>query len=453
MPVKYLLPAETIVLASKWGKIEGEIQDQTDLVSELNNKAGVSHNHNDDYEPKDQRIQLHLGSVDNPHNVSKQQIGLGNVLNEEQVKKSDFGVKGELIVGLGEHQYSIQPTGNNGFILTSDSSKDSGIDWKPFPGLNSETLSGDKTLSNDDYSYQSLNPNGTNRIISLPNSGKFTGQIFVIRNSQGHSSSGYLSIKQGSTEIEVIYSQGIKAFVWDGTNWQPFFSGTGAIQQQENTSFGNKAAGISFATSFGSLSNGSNAGVAVGRAANGSYDGVAIGYSATGSNQSVALGRQSSTNSKSNSVALGYYSRVERYGEVVKTADGSGSPKYLKSELQWFGETNGAALTEIFLNGANQRCVLISQSSITFLILVTARNNNQNQTKSWKIEGAIQRNSSNSTSLIGSISKTIIADSGVSWDVTAEADDTNESLVVKVSGEHDATIRWHAVAFISEVRF
>lgn len=453
MPVKYLLPAETIIVGSKWGNIEGELNDQEDLINELSNKADVSHNHNNDYEPKDENIQLHLASENNPHKVNKQQIGLGNVLNEEQVKKSDFVAKGDLIVGLGESQYGVQTLGINGFFLVCDSSKDKGMDWKPFFGLNSETLSGNKTLTNDDQPYQLLNPNGTNRTINLPSSGKFVGQFFIIRNSQAHSSSGYLTIKEGSTDIEVVYSQGIKGFIWDGTNWQPFYPGTGALQSQENAIFGNKAAGVSYATAFGSLANGTNAGAALGRAANGSYDGVAIGYSSTGSSQSVALGRQANTNSKANSVALGYYSKVERYGEVAKTADGSGSPKYLKSEVQWFGEISGSNQTEIFLNGANQRCIIISQSSMTFLILITARNNSQNKTKSWKIEGAIQRNSSNLTSLIGSINKTVVADSGVSWDVTAEADDTNEALVVKVTGEQDATIRWHSVGFLSEVRF
>jgi len=453
MPVKYLLPTETVVVASKWGKIEGEINDQEDLSTELSNKADVSHNHDNYYEPKDENIQLHLASEDNPHNVTKQQIGLGNLLNEEQVKKSDFAAKGDLLVGLGETQYDILSAGSYGFVLTADNSKDKGIDWKPVFELNSQVLSGNITLSNNDSPYQSLNPNGTNRIITLPASGRFTGQFFIIRNSQSHSSSGYLTIKEGNTDIEVVYSQGIKAFIWDGTNWQPFYPGTGASQSQENLVIGNKAAGVSYATSFGSLSNGTNAGVAVGRAANGGYDGVAVGYSSTGSGQSVAIGRQSNTNSKANSVALGYFSKVERYGEVVKTADSSGSPKYLKSEVQWFGETNASAQTEIFLNGSNQRCVLISQSSITFLILVTARNNNLNKTKSWKIDGAIQRNSSSSTSLVGTINKTVIADNGLSWDVTVEADDTNEALVIKVSGEQDATIQWHAVGFFSEVRF
>lgn len=453
MPVSYLLPTESIIIASKWGHIEGNIQEQDDLNAELNSKANILHNHNDIYEPKDEKIQLHLTSEENPHKVTKEQVGLQNVFNAEQVKKSDFSAKGDLIVGKSESDYGVLSSGINGYILTSDNSREYGVDWKPFFGLNSETLSGNKTLTNDDKPYQLLNPNGSNRNVILPTSGKFTGQFFIIRNAQAHSSAGQLMIKEGSSDIEVIYSQGIKGFIWDGGNWQPFFPGGGALQSNENVNFGNKAAGVSFATAIGSLSNGSNAGVAVGRGANGSYDGVAIGYASSGNSQGVALGRQSNTNSKANSVALGYSSKAERYGEVVKTADASGTPKYLKSEIQWFGETNSSSQTEIFLNGVNQRCVIISQSSMTFFILVTARCNSQNKTKSWRIEGSIQRNSSNSTNLIGPISKTIIAESGVSWDVAAEADDTNEALVIKVSGEDDTTIRWHSVGIISEVRF
>lgn len=453
MPVKYLLPAESIVVSSKWGHIEGNILNQIDLISKLDNKADITHNHSDEYEPKNANIQSHISSQDNPHNVTKEQIGLSEVINAEQVKKSDFQSKGELLVGAGQNQYSNFSPGNNGLILTADSSTFSGLNWKPFFELNSEVLTANKSLTIDDKPYQLLNPNGTNRNVTLPATGKYIGQFFIIRNSQLHSSSGYLTIKEGASDIEVIYSQGIKAFIWDGANWQPFFPGGGANQANENVTLGNKAAGVSFATAIGSLSNGTNAGVALGRGANGGFDGVAAGYAATGSSQSVAIGRQANTNSKANSVAIGYLSKVERFGEVVKTADSSGTPKYLKSEIQWFGETNGSSQTEIFLNGSNQRCIILAQSSVTFFILVTARSNSQNKSKAWKLEGCIQRDSSNNTALIGSVSKTIISDSGVGWDVTISADDTNEALVIRVSGEVGLTIRWHSVGILSEVRF
>ena len=51
----------------------------------INYFAIKDHNHSGVYEPADSDIQSHLSSTENPHNVSKSQIGLGNVTNNEQL--------------------------------------------------------------------------------------------------------------------------------------------------------------------------------------------------------------------------------------------------------------------------------------------------------------------------------------------------------------------------------
>jgi hypothetical protein len=44
-------------------------------------KASSTHNHSGVYEPADAAIQTHLAATDNPHSVTKSQVGLGNVQN------------------------------------------------------------------------------------------------------------------------------------------------------------------------------------------------------------------------------------------------------------------------------------------------------------------------------------------------------------------------------------
>ncbi len=96
MPIKYF--PETISLA-KWGEITGNIDEQNDLINELNSKAPI----------------LHISDVDNPHNVTKSQIGLANVSNDAQLKRTsnDFNSFDEKI-----------NTDYNDIVLIEDSRND-----------------------------------------------------------------------------------------------------------------------------------------------------------------------------------------------------------------------------------------------------------------------------------------------------------------------------------------
>ncbi len=88
------------------------------------------------------------------------------------------------------------------------------------PTINVETLTGDKELSEGtDASYQFLDPNGANRTITLSTVGATAGYKFVIRNTAGYDSTYYLSISDGTNEIERIYPQSERGYIYNGTNW------------------------------------------------------------------------------------------------------------------------------------------------------------------------------------------------------------------------------------------
>jgi hypothetical protein len=65
-------------------------------------------------------------------------------------------------------------------------------------------------------------------------------------------------------------------------------------------------------------------------------------------------------------------------------------------------------------------------------------------TKAWTFQGCIKRDAANNTVLVGAVTSTVIAeDAGASeWALTIEADDTNESIKVTVTGEAAKTIDW-----------
>ncbi len=460
MPVTNLLPNEIITIASIWGGITGDISDQSDLTDALDGKSGTEHDHDSDYEPKNSNIQEHISSADNPHSVSKSQIGLGNVTDDAQLKVSDFSEKGVLIAGTGESEYAALVSGSQGDLLTVDDTGSSGLAWTNIFDINTETLTGDKTLTASDKLNQIFDPGGANRNVYLSTTDIKLGKSFRIMNSISHTVSYYLNIKQGSTIIDVVWSGSQKEYFWNGSNWYPASTGSGSSSIHGNTLTGQKAAGRYYATACGYQANADDVGTAIGASSDGSTSGAAVGYSAYAKNSGAALGRDASTNNKVLAVALGRSSKCERYGEVVKSAEISSSPKFLKSEAQWFGTTTDDTETEILLDGLTQRYVMIAQSSISFEILIIARNNAGNVSKGWTVAGVIHRDNSNITSLVGSISKSVISESGTystydtnNWDVDAEADDTNESLIVKVTGEAGITIRWEAAGSMAEVRF
>lgn len=113
----------------------------------------------------------------------------------------------------------------------------------------------------------------------------------------------------------------------------------------------------------------------------------------------------------------------------------------------WEGTTADENQTEIFLEGvASSRESVAANSSKGFIITLTARDNTNNDTKRWRIEGAVQRDGSDNTTLVSTPMGAIVAESSgaATWAQSVEADDTNEALVIKVTGEAGKTVQWVA---------
>ncbi len=138
-------------------------------------------------------------------------------------------------------------------------------------------------------------------------------------------------------------------------------------------------------------------------------------------------------------------------GIAVRYVGGSGKTAW--GVVGWTGSTTTATATELYLLGdSSYRCTVLANSSIKFSVDIIARDDTNNASKAWEIRGLIQRDGSSNTSLVGPVTKTTIADSGVGWDVTVDADDTNDALRVTVTGAASTTIRWFARGELTEVR-
>lgn len=99
-----------------------------------------------------------------------------------------------------------------------------------------------------------------------------------------------------------------------------------------------------------------------------------------------------------------------------------------------FGTTVDATPTELFTDGVSQRLTIEQGVSSSFTVDVFC------PSAHYVIKGRIQ-NSGGTVSLVGGLDKTILHEASSGYDATVLADDTNDALVVQVTGAG----HWEAV--------
>lgn len=344
----------------------------------------------------------------------------------------------------------------------------------PLPAVNVETLSANKTLTaGTDAQYQYLNPNGADRAIQIA-TGTVAGQRFVIRNNIAYNAatSYRLQVYVSGQFSTYVYSGGVLGVIWDGSYWRPsdFGYGQGSTigYGYENISIGSGADGHNHGLAIGQSSAAKTYGAALGEGAAGYTYGTGVGYNAQGYtygaavgsnstayNYSASLGANANSNGKSYAIAIGNYSKNERYGEHVESIDHQSTQKYSRSWVGFNGATTNATPTELYIHGvSSNRLTVIASSAFMFTAEVIAYCNGATKGKTWLLQGGIRRDGSNNTALIGTVVKTVISEDGTTgYDVNLTADNTNESLKVEVTGAASETVRWTVDVKLTECRF
>ena len=118
--------------------------------------------------------------------------------------------------------------------------------------------------------------------------------------------------------------------------------------------------------------------------------------------------------------------------------------------------TTNSVPTELFLDGGEQggrRMLLANNGGWLFDAIVIARNST-GDCAGFQIKNMI-KNVGGVTSLVDvpSVTRLPSDPATASWNVTVEADDTNDALVIKVTGANSTTIRWVASVRTVEVIF
>lgn len=278
-------------------------------------------------------------------------------------------------------------------------------------------------------------------------------------NARGADAIDFQATRASATQV----ASGARSFIAGGENntasgVDSFATGTGCIASGDYS----HAEGIS-TTASGIASHAEGQGTV----ASGMYS-HAEGYNTTASGDdgahaegqyTVASGLSShaegsyTTASGSYSHAGGLRSVASLYGQFARAsgyfaADGDAQTSLFTLRCQ----TTDATQTEMFIDGSAIRLALSSDTTWNFNILISARRTDaDNESAAWELKGCIDNNAG-TTALVGTvISTTLGDDSGGAWGVTADADDTNDALRLRVTGQASKTIRWVARVTTSEV--
>jgi hypothetical protein len=144
--------------------------------------------------------------------------------------------------------------------------------------------------------------------------------------------------------------------------------------------------------------------------------------------------------------AGGWGSKSSKVGEWSRSGNGpvaTGFGQY--GIVDYMKKNNSAALTEIFIGGVNsERLTINAGETIRYSLTIIAKNTSTGAAKEWKADGLI-KNVGGTTSMVGSQTNVSTwADASMaSASLGVSADNTNDSLLVEVTGIAATTINWY----------
>lgn len=353
------------------------------------------------------------------------------------------------------------------------------------------TLSGNVTYAKSDFAGRThllLSATGSTRTFIVSNTGFTAGDFICLLIDQNSSASVSVVIGSMASPRTISTNRGnIINALFDGTNWH-VWSG-GGVFNTSNSSYNSLAFGLASrvfgsgynATVFGTgaVMNDSSSGIAIGfnaviNSADGTVliapattttssasTGVGSSLSLSGGNvtamgngasadaiQSSSFGKESRNNGFGYHNSFGAFILGRRFGATrfrydITTSAGT-NPSLNGEKIAFSGTTANDTITELFLRGvSSNRCVLQAKNDIKFRGQATAFRSDYSGSAGWDITGIIKRDGSNNTTLVGVTATLTHSDgTGGTLVLTIDADDTNESLRVRVTGNASETWTW-----------
>jgi len=131
-------------------------------------------------------------------------------------------------------------------------------------------------------------------------------------------------------------------------------------------------------------------------------------------------------------------------------------------DTTWQGDTTNNTPTEIYVGGVSlaRKSVLVDAAT-AYDFCITALNSAQTGSKTWRVECTVIRDNADNTSFVDVPVVTILAQTDVSgggsgtdlWDVAVTVDDSDDTIVLTVTGQAATNIGWAARAgYVSAVK-
>lgn len=167
----------------------------------------------------------------------------------------------------------------------------------------------------------------------------------------------------------------------------------------------------------------------------------------------VAIGGSTNTASGTRSVAWGLEAVPSLHGEHA-TAIGkiTTAGDIQKSELCFKGFTTDATPKEIFIDGSSARLTIPTDTTYLFkAYLVARRTDADNESAAYEFFGCIDNNAG-TTALVGSVQTGTPIEDTAGWAAAFTADNTNDALVLTVTGAAASTVWWFCDIKIVKVK-
>lgn len=186
------------------------------------------------------------------------------------------------------------------------------------------------------------------------------------------------------------------------------------------------------------------------------YSSIVGGFDNTVSSQYSAVGggRENTASANYAAIAGGYKANADKFGQYAFAGGvGLGLGQAQFSKFIVANTTSNNTQTELFLDGssATQRMTLNAGETWMFVATLSARDGTDSCV--FEIKGGIHRNGA-TTALIETVTESLHKKTtgANTWAFTLEADDTNDALVAKVTGQTSKTIKWVATVDVTCVK-
>ncbi len=179
---------------------------------------------------------------------------------------------------------------------------------------------------------------------------------------------------------------------------------------------------------------------------------IGIGHDVYVSGQdSVAIGSFAKIDKELSVAFGGQYSYCDRTCEILTSWDGSNKKRAGKA--RWSGQTTDATPTEIFLGAkSNERFTLAASSYVSFEGHIIGFEDTTLNKGRYTFKGGITRDASGNTTLDTTITPTTEFEDSAGWGISITADDSNEALIITVTGAAGVTVDWVAEIDFIEIR-